>query len=199
MTSILAIDPKVYKDNASLIRYGVVPMGYLNGRILDLTYGDGGFWKKWRSVMLSTNDLDETKWVDRHEDFCNTSWPDKTFDSVVFDPPYKLQGTPASPEMDRRYGTREYTSVQKIEELHFLGCKEAVRLSRKYVLVKTMDQVAGGKVHWLTDLVTNDMRYLRASKVTRFFLVGHRAQPKGRGQEHPINNYSSLLVFEVAK
>lgn len=202
MREILSIDPKVYKGNAELIAHGVAPMGYIRGSVLDLTYGEGTFWKLWGPMALIANDLDPDK-GDFHEDFRHTPWANASFDTVVLDPPYKLQGTPSSGEMDRRFGTTEYRQLAAIEKLHVEGCTEAARLSREYVLVKTMAQVSGGRSRWLPDLVSETMRELHCRKVTQFFLVGHRAQPKTnpdgspRRQVTPRNNYSQLLVFEV--
>lgn len=200
---ILCIDPKRYKNNADLIAYGVAPMGYLDGAVMDLTYGKGTFWKKWAPWTLAKNDIDPDKGV-MTCDFRAMPYRDDSFDAVVFDPPYKLQGTPSNPEMDERFGTVVYKTLNAVELLHVEGSLEAVRLSRRYVLVKTMSQVSGGCVRWLPDLVSQTMLG-RARKVTQFFLVGHRAQPKKnpdgseRAQKTPRNNYSTLLVFEVEK
>jgi hypothetical protein len=127
-----------------------------------------------------------------------TSWPSASFDAVVFDPPYKLAGTPASPGMDSAYGTTEYRTRGEMISALVGGIAEGSRLTRRWLLVKAQDQVSSGQVRWLTQVVTDTARALELRQVDSFHLRGGRPQPEGRRQVHSRRNYSTLLVFRTA-
>ena len=198
MTDILAVG---WKNNADMVADGIAPFGWLDGKVIDLTYNTGKFWRKWRPANLVTNDTDRTFETDWHEDCRDTSWNDQIFDAAVVDLPYKLTGTPASGRMDVDYGTTFYRSLDTVSMMHVEACSEAARIAR-IVHVKTMNQVCGGKVRWLCDDVTTHMGMIGMRKVTQLMVVGYRPQPKTnrdgtqRTQEHPVNNYSTWMVFD---
>ena len=60
-----------------------------SSRVLDMTYGKGVFWKlvDESQYNLVRNDIEPDR-GDMSADFCNIPFDDKTFDAVVFDPPY---------------------------------------------------------------------------------------------------------------
>lgn len=188
-----------HRTNAGLIDEAYT-MGYIGERVLDLTYGDGAFWEgacldgdtKIRSVW--TNDL--FKPADYCYDFRCTEFNSAEFDTVVFDPPYKLAGTPASGAMDDAFGTDIERSRPEVYALLVGGLAECSRISKKWVLVKTMDQVSSGQVRWQTDIASDVMRALEFRKVDSLHLTGGRPQPAGRRQVHVRRNFSSLLVFK---
>lgn len=191
MSDILTISER--RDNSELIE-DAAKLGYIRGTCLDLTYGEGSFWKRYRPEELVTNDLDLLK-GDWHFDFRATAWPSRSYGTVIFDPPYKMAGTPASPEMDARYGTTE--AMTRSEVLCGLagGIAEACRLSDDLVLVKMQDQVNGGKVRWQTDVATDVARACEFRKIDILILAGGRKQPDGKSQKHARHEYSTLLVF----
>ena len=78
-----------WKNNADMIARGVRPLGYLDGTVLDATYGLGNFWTDWRPEHLTAVDLHPDKGAVT-ADFRHLPFPDGGFDSVVFDPGYKL-------------------------------------------------------------------------------------------------------------
>ena len=117
----------------------------------------------------------------------------------AFDPPYKLQGSPLGTEMDKRYGTGERRGVSAITRLMVDGMTEGYRLTSRWLLVKTMNQVAGGHIHWLEDYATAYSQRLGLEKWDHLLLRGGRPQPGGRSQQHARRNYSSLLVFLKGK
>lgn len=195
--------------NAAMIAEAVVPLGYIEGDVFDATYGvAGGFWTKYRPERLVTNDRATAVLIDgvmvpvvtdHHEDFCALPFPDRSFTTVVFDPDYKLNGTPAMGEMDARFGTWEnLTRDQRMEKIR-LGAIECYRLTSKWLLVKCMDQVEGGQMRWQTDMVTEALKPLGARKAGRFdFLFDPRPQPGDRRQLTERANYSTLLAFKKA-
>lgn len=185
MTQVMALGD--WRDNGEMIA-DVAKLGYLNGSVLDATYGKGMFWKHWAPEALT--------WSPR-DDFTKLSYLDNSFDSVVFDPPYKTTGTPSSAEMDERYGTTKYQPVLDLIDRVVAGLAECARVSRKYVLLKCQDQVVGGEVLWQTYIFVDEAtNHLDLDLRDSFLFRSHRPQPPGRRQLHARRNYSTLLVFE---
>lgn len=165
---------------------------------LDPTYGKGGFWTVWRPKKLVGRDLNPEKSTNGQSmDFRELPFKDHAFDVVVFDPPYKLSGTPAMGEMDERYGIDEAMDWKDKMALIRDGAKECARVAGKVLLVKCQDQVCSGQMRWQTDLVTEAVCWKGAwRKADRFDLVGKAMrQPEGRRQMHAEGRGSTLLVF----
>lgn len=190
--TILAIQK--WESNAHMIA-DVAKLGYLNGKVLDPTYGEGNFWTIYRPAILIGTDLVPSKSpVGFSVDFRHQPWSDQEFDSVVFDPPYKLNGTP-DPDVDERYGVHIPTRWQDRMTLMLEGVHECCRVSDKYVLVKCQDQVSSGKIRWQTDEVTRVADACGFEKIDRLDFLSHRSQPSGRRQVHAHRCSSQLLVF----
>ena len=196
-----------YTSNADLIA-ACFQLGYLaeDRRTLDPTYGLGRFWKTRRPVELVASDLDITRSpVGASIDFTALPWPDADFDDVVFDPPYKLNGTsrgtgPAA--SDDSYGVAgQATSWQDRHALIRAGIDECARVLRPggHLLIKCQDQVCSGRVRWQTREFADHAEGLGCVLVDALILVGHRQQPPGRRQVHARRNYSTLLVLQKGK
>lgn len=171
-----------WKNNADMIARGVRPLGYLDGTVLDATHGLGNFWTDWRPEHLTAVDLHPDKGAVT-ADFRHLPFPDGGFDSVAFDPGYKLNGKPSAggpADSDANYGVDEPRTWQDRYQLIFDGMTECARVSRRYVLVKCMDQVSSGHVRWQTvDLTIHGAR-VGLDRVDHFDLPGYREQPKDR-------------------
>jgi len=195
------------RSNAALIA-DCAELGYIGGQVLDPTYGKGGMWKDFQPTSLTTSDLhcstgesdDGGVEVWAH-DFTDLPWGEEQFDTVVFDPPYKLNGTstgkgPAA--SDERYGVTQYQSVAQKYELIKAGMWECSRVLRfgGFLLVKCQDQVCSGKVQWQTRILADYGELeLELSLTDMLHVEGMRAQPPGRRQLHARRNYSTMLVF----
>ncbi len=142
-----------WESNADLIK-ACHELGYIKDEdlVLDPTYGEGVFWQKYRPKGLIWSDLDpdKTNPVSPPVDFTDMPYVPGTFDVVVFDPPYKLNGTPVLGAFDERYGIAQYTKWQDRMQLCIDGITECVRVLKKkgYLLVKCQDQVVSGKMRW---------------------------------------------------
>src|SRR5262245_46753182 len=119
-----------WPTNAELIA-DVARLGHLRADrgTLDPTYGLGIFWQKWRPVHLTACDVDPDKSPLGHSvDFRHLPWVDRYFGQVVFDPPYKLNGTPTD-EVDGRYGVHVPSSWQDRMLTIVAGVRECCRVS----------------------------------------------------------------------
>lgn len=184
---------KQWPTNAHLIA-DVAKLGYLDGHVLDATYGEGNFWTVWRPERLTT--MDRYKPADVRADFSDPPFPELSFDSVVFDPPYKLSGTPALGQFDDRYGIGIATPARLRMALILDGVYSCATLARRYLLVKCQDQVVSGKVTWQTDEIMRELYAEGAwEKVDRFDFIYTPRPQRGR-QVHARRNTSTLLVFE---
>jgi DNA modification methylase len=188
------------KNNAEAI-LDAHELGYINGDVLDMTYGLGRFWRLYRPDTLVTNDLDESTEATWNLDF--TQLPDSwegIYDSVVFDPPYKLNGTGGSHPSDDGYGVANKGSGRM--DLIFAGLDEAVRVCAPngHILVKCQDQVCSGRKVWQTLAITNYVCFKhyyqpKVDLVDQLHVRSYRPQPAGRRQVHARQDYSTLLVF----
>ena len=187
-----------WKNNGELIA-DVARLGHLDGSVLDMTYGKGRFWSVFRPERMVTND--RYKPADTCADFRSLPFESKIFDTVVFDPPYRLNGTPDQ-DFDSDYGIDQAMPWQERMTLIVQGTAEALRLARRRVLVKCQDQVVSGAVRFQTDAITTVAAAHRFQfrKIDRFDIpVKGRKQPEGRRQIHARNNRSTLLVLGPGK
>jgi hypothetical protein len=191
---VLSIDK--WPTNGHLIA-DMARLGYINGTVLDPTYGKGRFWSEHRPDHLIASDLVADRSPIGHGvDFTKLPYPEGTFDTVVFDPPYKLNGTPDL-AMDEAYGTDVPTRWQDRMTLIADGLTECARVLRfgGHLLVKCQDQVCSGHIRWQTDMVTDHLAERECFKIDRFDILSYRPQPPGRKQVHGRRNSSTLLVF----
>lgn len=189
------------RDNAALMLDCYV-LGYIRqgDGVLDATYGLGRFWNDYKPKNLHRNDLNPGTDADTHYDFRAFPFCDRSFDVVVLDPPYKLNGTPSRggpASLDVDYGVGQgYVAWRARHEMIDNGIIECARLAGRVLLVKCMDQVSSGKVRWQT------FEFARVAIGEGFDLIdmlhvpGERVQPEGRRQVHARRNYSTLLVLQ---
>jgi hypothetical protein len=188
--------PAVHRwpTNGHLI-YDAWRLGYVSGHVYDATPGRSSLWTQ---VLRDAPECDaEFSWNWLRDDFRNLPQADNKYDTVLYDPPYKLNGTPAMGEMDERYGIAVPTKEPDRLDLMTAGLAECIRITRKggHILAKCQDQVCSGRMVWQTDLLTIHA-YAEAQKVDRFDMIGHTVpQPPGRAQRHAYGRGSTLLVF----
>jgi hypothetical protein len=181
-----------------------VTLGYLgHDRITaDVTYGLGGFWKLWRpsELVFFASDLDIARSpAGESIDFTALPYETASMDTVVFDPPYKLNGTSTegSPS-DERYGVDKTASIMQRHGLMLDGLTECIRVTKPggFILAKCQDQVCSGKMQWQTHMMALHGGMIGARLRDSLFVQSYRPQPLGRVQKHARRDYSTLLIFE---
>jgi hypothetical protein len=115
--------------------------------VCDVTYGEGGWWRRFRPENLVAHDLHKGDGVD----FTALPESDDVYDAVCFDPPYIPQGgyeTSTAPGFVGRFGLTS-RSGSDLWDLIGAGLAECVRVTKPggFVLVKCMDYTNGGAFH----------------------------------------------------
>lgn len=127
--------------NADLIA-AIAPI-YLAGTVLDVTYGRGSWWTRYRPDNLTAHDLYTLDGVD----FRDLPHPPDSFDTVCFDPPYiptggTSGGSAVKDSFRDRFGVRHETgpvNEAAVADLYRSGLAEAARVARSFVLAKCTD------------------------------------------------------------
>lgn len=197
MTDVMAM--AAWPTNAHLIA-DVAALGLLKPQwhVLDATHGLGGFWTVWKPEHLVGWDINPAKSLDGSStDFRDLPAADRSFDAVVFDPDYKLTGTPWDRGgMDERYGTDRPKSWRARMKDICDGAGECARVADRMLLVKCQDQVVSSKIRWQTKAVADVVEPLGFGLRARFDYLSSRDQPSGRRQVNPRSCSSQLLVFQ---
>lgn len=165
---------------------------YLAGTVLDVTYGEGAWWNHHQPTEFHGSDLNTGT------DFRDLPWPDRSWDTVCFDPPYIPAGGPGNAgDFQDRYGLRGGRNQTTLEDLIRPGLAECARVARAFVLVKCQDYVNGGRF--------TPMSYTVAGWATDLGLVMHdeivHHSGSGPGGHNIVNqlrarrHHSKLLVF----
>lgn len=189
--------------NADLIAK-IAPL-YLTGSVLDVTYGDGGWWKRYRPAEFTFHDLYKVDGVD----FRQLPEADSSVDAVCFDPPYvPAGGGPTTEETENfrdRFGLNDgYRSQDDLDDLIRSGLAECARVSRRWVLVKCCEYVNARHftLYPRTILEAADKLGLTDHGDPWDLIVHHSgAGPGGHNIFDPLRarrHHSYLLVFGVS-
>ena len=204
MTRVLAANS--WTNNGDLI-VDVARLHFRDGdSILDPTYGHGIWWKRADELPMHqlsklSNDPGSAAYSEGH-DFRSMPFDDNSFDVVAYDPPYAAKGgreTSTIDDMDARFGLHDAPATPALlQDLIDDGLTEAVRVSRRLVLVKCMTYVSSGKL-WLGEFLTLEHALgLGCRLEDRFIHVGGIGpDQKDRRQIHARSNSSTLFVLRV--
>lgn len=179
--------------------------------VVDMTYGRGLFWTKYRPALLVGHDL-----IVDGVDFRQLPEADGSVDVAVFDPPYISPGGRETSTLDGRNGSGGdfngryglgYTpsSPAELAELIAEGIREANRVLKPKgrLMVKCMDYVSGGGLFLGRHYVVCTALDLGMRQVDEF--VHHSGtgpqpteNPDGtpRIQRHSRRAHSFLCVFQ---
>lgn len=190
--------PSVFQGSNPELIAAVAPM-HIRGRTVDVTYGEGQFWRRYRPDNLVVHDqkIDGT-------DFRQLPYPDRSFDTIVFDPPYVptsgRKRTIALPHIRRfcdRYGITN-RSVIVLLDLITTGLTEQHRLLRPggNILVKCNDFTANRKLHLGHRYVIDHAEQLGLA--CHDLIIHHTGTGPGTGAETPTRarrHHSYLVVL----
>jgi len=202
--------PSVFTGtNADLIA-AVAPY-YLTGSVLDVTYGDGKWWDRYKPAKFTAHDLHKLDGVD----FRALPEANQSVDTVCYDPPYVISGTHSSdrlgPDFQNRYGVGTHNlgplsrkdGTPAFEQMILDGLDEVARVAREWVLVKCMEFSQGSHVqphrmfHDIPHIVTT--RALERGFYKHDLIVHHTGSgPGGHNIFEPKRarrHHSYLLVF----
>jgi hypothetical protein len=186
--------------NADLIA-AIAPL-YLDGRsVLDVTYGEGGWWKRYRPDQFIYHDLYKVDGVD----FRALPESGNSIDVVCYDPPYIPaggSGTTTVAAFRASYGIAPYRSQWELADLIRDGLVEVARVARQWLLIKCSDYVNGGRfvlghmqiIRWAEDIGLGDPHDLIVHH-TGPGPGGHNIYTPRRARRH----HSYLLVFDVRR
>lgn len=130
-------------DNSALIA-ACAPL-YLTGSVLDVTYGGGVWWRRFKPQPFAFHDL-----ALDGVDFRELPHADRSWDTVCFDPPYvpSRAAHTASPHVKGRfresYGLNTIRRRADLEQLVADSLGECARVARRWVLAKCCDYAENG-------------------------------------------------------
>jgi hypothetical protein len=200
VSDILVFDP-TRRHNGDLIAHAA-QIGWLPEPVFDATYGNGRFWTVHRPRELVTNDLykpADHSWDWEHEAItAGHDWW-RAFGAVVWDPPYKLQGSPSKKfePMNSAYGVDLPRTPGQINSMLVAGAINCAALVRPggFLLAKCQDQIVCGRFTSQTTTIRNVVEALPGMRFESWLHLTSTARPQ-RSQVKPRNNYSTLLAFK---
>jgi hypothetical protein len=171
--------------------------------VVDVTYGMGNFWTRYRPRNLIAHDIVTVDGVD----FRQLPEADQSVDVVVFDPPYIPNQGPNStaPQFTERYGltTVAGRNGSDVAELVAAGMKECARILRPRgrLFVKCMDYVSSGRLVTGRHFVCETALALGLEQVDEFIHVKLTLgpQPEIVRQVHSRRAHSFLCIFEAPR
>ncbi|HEY7821637.1 MAG TPA: hypothetical protein VIG24_02325, partial [Acidimicrobiia bacterium] len=192
------IMPSVFTGTNAELMAAIAPL-YLSGSVLDVTYGKGKWWDKVKPSPFVAHDLHTLDGVD----FRDLPEPDRSFDTVCFDPPYVASGGESSAKLgdqfQKAYGIgHKRAAGSDLDALIVGGLTECLRVAWRFVLVKCMEFAGGGsRFKDIPHLVTSTA--LDAGWVKHDQIVHHTGSGPGghniftpkRARRH----HSYLIVF----
>ena len=195
-----------WQFNGDLIA-DVAKLGYIRDDdcCIDLTYGKGTWWKRYRPTLLATNDIDDTTKAEYHDDFRATKWFDDNFDVVAFDPPYISPGgreTSTIADFNSRFGLLSTPrTVLGLREMNQDGLDEARRICKPggIILVKCMNYINSGRYQPEVFVMWEAATAFGLQMVDQFIMIRRPGPQSQKTQVHTRNNYSVLLIFQKPK
>lgn len=172
-------------------------LGYLPEPVLDPTYGEGGMWTRYRPEQLTAHDHDAAKSPTGESiDFRDLPYPDESFATVLYDPPYRFVGTPTNVGgHDDQYGTNQARTKAEIWALIVDGAIECGRVASEYLIAKLQRQVVTDEIFDQPNTLTNILGEHGWKYGDDLHLLSYRSQPPDRPQHHSRSNYSTFTVY----
>lgn len=183
---------------------------YLTGSVLDVTYGEGKWWDRFTPDPFTFHDLHKVDGVD----FRHLPHDDDSFDAVCFDPPYVMSGGPSSAALPDGFQGRYGIGIENLgddtrgmvafHELIRAGLLEAIRVSRRWVLVKCMEAAQGSGPTGFQDVPHLVATWAAEAGAPKHDQIVHHtgSGPGGHNiwtQKRARRHHSYLIVFKKVK
>lgn len=189
-------------DNAGLIA-SIAPL-YLDGSVLDVTYGLGAWWRRFTPEPFAHHDL-----ADDGVDFRALPYEDASWDAICFDPPYipsRAMDTSTKRGRTHRlaYGLNERRSRADVDALMADGLSECARVAGRWVLAKCCDySESAGSFHLghITAIAAGEAAGMRVADliVHGYFNAGGPTNPSLRRVRRTRRTHSYLIVFRAPR
>lgn len=172
-------------------------------RILDMTYGNGAFWRKIDASRyeLTTNDLFKHNPSGNHWHFGAVPTPAVGFDVVVFDPPYVHGSKTIHKSLAKQYGIDKPISAKDITENYNQLARYVRKILRPdgLLIIKTQDEIESGKQVW-RHLDVQKFFWNQGWELLDFLIVMQKNKPmmRHKHQKHARKNHSYFMVFRYA-
>lgn len=188
----------VLGDNATLIA-SVAPL-YLTGSVLDVTYGRGLWWERFKPEPFASHDIA----IDG-VDFRHLPHPDRSWDSVCFDPPYitsRVSETSTGRAIPHRaaYGLTPRQTRADLNATIAAGLAESGRVARQWVLAKCCDYAENPTVFRLGHVTAISAGEAAGMRVHDLIVHGGGTGPTNsrlRTVRRARRAHSYLIVFAV--
>ncbi len=169
----------------------------VGGRIADVTYGRGVFWRNVPPGLYDVVSSDLQSGVD-----CRSlPYPDAAFDALVLDPPYMHGGATVKESINACYRNAN-TSHESVVALYLGGILEARRVLKRQgiLVVKCQAEIESAKQR-LTHVELLSILPLIGFRIEDEFVLHASALPAMRHahQYHARKNHSYLLVARLAR
>lgn len=199
------IVPSVFRGTNADLMAAIAPY-YLDGSVLDVTYGEGKWWDRFRPDPFVFHDLHKVDGVD----FRALPHDDNSFDAVCFDPPYVIAGGRSTEALGDRFHDRYMIGVERLadaadlSELVSAGLAECCRVASRWVLVKCMEFAQGGGTYDFHDVPHDVKNWAQSNRWCTHDVIVHEtgSGPGGTNIFTPKRarrHHSYLLVFRKGK
>lgn len=162
--------------------------------VCDLTYGSALFWRGSEGLSIVGMDKNPAKYPHVIGDFTCAPFADRSFHVAVLDPPFHTDPGRGKPGiMSTRFGS--YKNLDDLEEAVTAGVKEAWRISRLGIIVKSQNYKHSNRAIWMTDwirrAVPDQEPYDEIHQISRSKVIDQ----KWTRQLSAWSNCSTLTVF----
>lgn len=173
------------------------------GKVADVSYGKGVFWKQVKTDLFDFHPSDLQTGIDAR----NLPYEDGSFDCIVFDPPYMhTPGGTAHKEhqnFEDYYKNNQTASTKKyhdaVLDLYFEAAKEAYRVLKPegVYIVKCQDEVCANRQRFTHIEIVNELDSYGFQGEDIFVVVrqGKPGVSRMLKQVHARKNHSYFLVF----
>jgi hypothetical protein len=198
---VRSFDPTKVRNAQRVVE--LVRLGYIRGDVLDPTCGIArGMWSDYRPESLVCCDSNPAVGPDVVADFRAMPFPDESFDTILFDPPYKAnkgdsRGASGGRTVSEQYGLTPDLTEDDIDDLFTDGINELGRLLRPggHMIVKCQDSMAQD-AYWCQTWRVMTLGVALGLDIRDQLHVTNSTWQPVRVQRSARHNYSTMVVLK---